>query len=136
MSVRPRKVDTSDVRSLGGPQLKRTGRQTEASLGAMALPGATRGPGKFPSALASIFCIRRSAALYRYHSLGQGMGQFYTTNEADVRRCREALADQRPILITATVEDTVQAFNGIVQSIEEDRNVTPKRWRVTIIDAE
>jgi len=50
------------------------------------------------------------------------------------RRCYEALKDRLPITMTAAVGSGVKAFIGVVQSIEEDRNTSPKRWRVTILD--
>jgi hypothetical protein len=64
------------------------------------------------------------------------MSQFYTSSEEDLRRCRASLIEKRPILITATVDDKIRAFNGVVQSVDEDRKWTPKRWRITIIESQ
>lgn len=62
------------------------------------------------------------------------MAQFYTSNENDIRRCREALKDRMPITVTAVVGNEIKAFSGVVQSVDEDRQSKPPRWRVTMID--
>lgn len=63
------------------------------------------------------------------------MAQFFVKDENDIRRCRESLASRMPITITVTIDDKIKAFRGVVQSVEEDRNRTPWRYRVTMKEA-
>jgi hypothetical protein len=62
------------------------------------------------------------------------MAQFQISDENDARRCLESLRGQFPITITATVKDKIEAFSGIVQSVE-DQGRYPPRWRVTMIES-
>jgi hypothetical protein len=62
------------------------------------------------------------------------MPQFYTSMEADVRRCEESLKTRSAITITGSTDDgRIFTFSGIVRSIDRDnRGDNQKRWRVTI----
>jgi hypothetical protein len=63
------------------------------------------------------------------------MIQFYVSTKYDARRCSVSFDDQEPITITGTTDGSnVQAFRGVVLSIDEDENRLPNmRWRVTIM---
>jgi hypothetical protein len=37
-----------------------------------------------------------------------------------------------PIALESDIDEHVEIVNGFVQSIEEDADVVPRRWRVTI----
>jgi hypothetical protein len=62
------------------------------------------------------------------------VSQFYVTDKESVRIVTEAVRDRKPITISGMVGKGIRFFTGIVQSVEEDKITTPKRWRVTIRD--
>jgi hypothetical protein len=62
------------------------------------------------------------------------VSQFYVTDTKSARIATEAVRDGKPITISGMVGKGVRFFTGIVQSVEEDKITTPKRWRVTIRD--
>jgi hypothetical protein len=67
------------------------------------------------------------------------MHQFYISNDNvnDVQRCNESLRAEAPIVITGlTIEgQRVQAFRGIVQSVDDDsKRGQGRRYKVTIRD--
>jgi hypothetical protein len=41
---------------------------------------------------------------------------------------------RRPITMSGTIGPKLGFFTGVVQSVEEDKNATPMRWRITILD--
>jgi hypothetical protein len=62
------------------------------------------------------------------------MVQFYVTDEESVRKAREAVLHREPISMSGMIGRGVRMFTGIVQSVEEDKIASPKRWRITIRD--
>jgi hypothetical protein len=55
------------------------------------------------------------------------MSQFYVTDEKSARVATEGLLHRTAVSMTGTV-------TGVVQSVEEDKAASPKRWRITIRD--
>jgi hypothetical protein len=67
------------------------------------------------------------------------MSQFYISqdSESDADKCRDSIRRRVSILITASTIDRqhTKAFEGVVQSVDEDASRGPgKRYRVTILD--
>jgi hypothetical protein len=62
------------------------------------------------------------------------MSQFYVTDEQSARVAREALLHRMAVSMTGTVGNGIRSFTGVVQSVEEDKAASPKRWRITIRD--
>jgi hypothetical protein len=68
------------------------------------------------------------------------VSQFYISLESperDLGRCHRSRQFRRWLAITgATEEGEIKLFEGVVQSIEDNGESTPKgkRWRVTIVD--
>lgn len=64
------------------------------------------------------------------------MSQFYVSDENILWRCRESVANRKPITVCGiTLDNKIRVFTGAVQAVEEDLTRDPgKRWRVTIQD--
>jgi len=62
------------------------------------------------------------------------MTQFYVTDEQSACVAREALLYRTAVSMTGTVGTGIWSFTGVVQSVEEDKATSPKRWRITIRD--
>jgi hypothetical protein len=66
-----------------------------------------------------------------------GMGQFhvtvYVTNPRSAHIATEAMLDRTLIAMSSDIDETV---TGFVQSIEEDAEAVPRRWRITILEAD
>jgi hypothetical protein len=62
------------------------------------------------------------------------VSQFYITDLKSVRIATEAVRDRKPITISGTVGKGIRFFTGVVQSVNEDKITTPKRWLITILD--
>ena len=64
------------------------------------------------------------------------MGQFhvtvYVTNPRSAHLAIEAMLDRTPIAMSSDIDEDVEAVTGFVQSIEEDADAVPRRWRITI----
>ena len=64
------------------------------------------------------------------------MGQFHVTvyvnNPRSARLAIAAMLGRTPIALESDIDEHVEIVNGFVQSIEEDADVVPRRWRVTI----
>jgi hypothetical protein len=62
------------------------------------------------------------------------MSQFYVIDKESAARARDTIRQRIPITMSGTVGDKIGIFTGPVQSVEEDKNATPTRWRITILD--
>ena len=66
------------------------------------------------------------------------MGQFhvtvYVTNPRSAHLAIEAMLDRTPIAMGRNIDEDVEIVTGFVQSIEEDAEAVPRRWRITILE--
>ena len=66
------------------------------------------------------------------------MGQFhvtdYVTNPRSAHIATEAMLDRTLIAMSSDIDEGV-IVTGFVQSIEEDADAVPRRWRITILEA-
>jgi hypothetical protein len=62
------------------------------------------------------------------------MSQFYVADEKSARVATEGLLHRVAVSMTGTVGNGIRSFTGVVQSVEEDKASSPKRWRITIRD--
>ena len=62
------------------------------------------------------------------------VSQFYVTDKERAAIATEAVLHRRPITMSGTIGPKLGFFTGVVQSVEEDKNATPMRWRITILD--
>ena len=66
------------------------------------------------------------------------MGQFhvtvYVTNPRSAHIATEAMLDRTLIAMSSDIDEDV-VVTGYVQSIEEDADAVPRRWRITILEA-
>ena len=64
------------------------------------------------------------------------MGQFHVTvyvnNPRSAQLAITAMLDQTPIAMGSDIDEDVKIVTGFVQSIEEDTDAVPRRWRITI----
>ena len=64
------------------------------------------------------------------------MGQFhvtvYVTNPRSAHIATEAMLDRTLIAMSSDIDEEVGIVTGFVQSIEEDADAVPRRWRITI----
>ena len=67
------------------------------------------------------------------------MGRFhvtvYVTNPRSAHIATEAMLDRTLIAMSSDIDEGV-IVTGFVQSIEEDADAVPRRWRITILEAE
>ena len=70
---------------------------------------------------------------------GATLGQFhvtvYVTNPRSAHVATEAMLDRTLIAMSSDIDEGV-IVTGFVQSIEEDADAVPRRWRITILEAE
>ena len=68
------------------------------------------------------------------------MGQFhvtvYVTNPRFAHVATEAMLDRTPIAMSSDIDGDADTVTGFVQSIEEDAHAVPRRWRITILEAD
>ena len=68
------------------------------------------------------------------------MGQFhvtvYVTNPRSAHIATEAMLDRTLIAMSSDIDEDVDIVTGFVQSIVEDADAIPRRWRITILEAE
>ena len=68
------------------------------------------------------------------------MGQFhvtvYVTNPRSAHIATEAMLDRTLIAMSSDIDEDVDIVTGFVQSIEENADAVPRRWRITILEAE
>jgi hypothetical protein len=62
------------------------------------------------------------------------MSQFYVTDKETAVRAHDSVRHRIPITMSGTVGERIGIFTGPAQSVEEDTNATPTRWRITILD--
>ena len=71
---------------------------------------------------------------------GATLGQFhvtiYVTNPRSAHIATEAMLDRTLIAMSSDVDEDVDIVIGFVQSIEEDAHAAPRRWRLTILEAD
>ena len=64
------------------------------------------------------------------------MGQFHVTvyvnNPRSAQLAITAMLDRTPIAMGSDIDEDVESVTGFVQSIEEDADAVPRRWRITI----
>ena len=69
---------------------------------------------------------------------GATLGQFhvtvYVTNPRSAHIATEAMLDRTLIAMSSDIDEDV-VVTGYVQSIEEDADAVPRRWRITILEA-
>ena len=58
----------------------------------------------------------------------------YVTNPRSAHLATEAMLDRTPIAMSSEFDGDVETISGFVQSIEEDADTVPRRWRVTILE--
>ena len=69
--------------------------------------------------------------------VGAALGQFHVTvyvnNPRSAQLAITAMLDRTPIAIGGSdIDEDVESVTGFVQSIEEDADAVPRRWRITI----
>ena len=67
--------------------------------------------------------------------LGQFHVTVYVTNPRSAHIATEAMLDRTLIAMSSDIDEDV-IVTGFVQSIEEDADAVPRRWRITILEAE
>jgi hypothetical protein len=67
--------------------------------------------------------------------LGQFHVTVYVTNPRSALIATEAMLDQTLIAMSSDIDEDV-IVTGFVQSIEEDADAVPRRWRITILEAD
>src|ERR1700674_5219765 len=64
---------------------------------------------------------------------GPVLGQFHVTvcvtNQRFIHLATEAMLDRTPIAMSSDIDGDVKTVTGFVQSIEEDADAVPRRWR-------
>jgi hypothetical protein len=55
----------------------------------------------------------------------------YVNNPRSAQLAITAMLDRTPIAMGSDIDD-VESVTGFVQSIEEDADAVPRRWRITI----
>jgi hypothetical protein len=68
--------------------------------------------------------------------LGQFHVTVYVTNPRFAHIAIQAMLDRTLIAISSDIDEDVDTVTGFVQSIEEDAEAVPRRWRITILEAE
>jgi hypothetical protein len=67
---------------------------------------------------------------------GAAMGQFHVTvyvnNPRSAQLATAAMLDRTLVSVGSDIEEDVEIVTGFVQSIEEDADSVPRRWRITI----
>jgi len=64
--------------------------------------------------------------------LGQFHVTVYVNNPRSARLAIAAMLGRTPIALESDIDEDVEIVTGFVQSIEEDADVVPRRWRITI----
>jgi len=67
--------------------------------------------------------------------LGQFHVTVYVTNPRSAHIATEAMLDRTLIAMSSDIDEDV-TVTGFVQSIEEDADAVPRRWRITILEAD
>jgi hypothetical protein len=64
------------------------------------------------------------------------MGQFHVTvyvnNPRSAQLATAAMLDRTLVAMGSDIDEDVEIVTGFVQSIEEDADAVPRRWRITI----
>ena len=76
-------------------------------------------------------CVKQAGA-----TLGQFHVTVYVTNPRSAHIATEAMLDRTLIAMSSDIDEEVDIVTGYVQSIEEDADAVPRRWRITILEAE
>jgi hypothetical protein len=56
----------------------------------------------------------------------------YMNNPRSAQLATAAMLDRTPIAMGSDIDENVEIVTGFVQSIEEDADAVPRRWRITI----
>ena len=67
--------------------------------------------------------------------MGQSHVTIYTTNPRSAHLATEAMLDRALIAIGGDIDEEIETVTGFVQSIEEDADAVPRRWRIAILEA-
>ena len=70
----------------------------------------------------------------RSRALGHFYVTVYVTDRKSALRATEAILHRMPITISGKVGEEVETVTGVVRSVDEDTNASPRRWRITILD--
>ena len=66
------------------------------------------------------------------------MGQFHVTvyvnNPRSAQLATAAMLDRTLVAMGSDIDEDVEIVTGFVQSIEEDADAVPRRWRITILE--
>ena len=68
--------------------------------------------------------------------MGQVHVTVYVTNPRSAHIATEAMLDRTLIAMSSDIDEDVDTVTGFVQSIEEDAEAVPRRWRITILEAD
>jgi hypothetical protein len=68
--------------------------------------------------------------------LGQFHVTVYVTNPRSAHLATEAMLDRTLIAMSNDINEDADAVTGFVQSIEEAADAMPRRWRITILEAD
>jgi hypothetical protein len=66
--------------------------------------------------------------------LGQFHVTVYVTNPKSARLATEAMLYRTPIAISGDIDEDAETVTGFVQSVEEEDDAVPRRWRLTILE--
>jgi hypothetical protein len=66
--------------------------------------------------------------------LGQFHMTIYVTNPRSAHLATEAMLDRTPIAMSSEIDEDIKTVTGFVQSIAEEADAVPRRWRITILE--
>jgi hypothetical protein len=75
-------------------------------------------------------CSKQAGATVGHHVT------VYVTNPKSAHIATEAMLDRTLIAISSDITEDVDIIIGFVQSIEEDADAVPRRWRITILETD
>jgi hypothetical protein len=67
-------------------------------------------------------------------ALSQSYLTMYVSNRAVALVATEAIIHRTPITMSGKIGAQDETVTGLVQSVEEDINAVPARWRITILE--
>jgi hypothetical protein len=82
--------------------------------------------------------LLRLADLNETRAAGEAEGKvsrFYVTDSKSAERATRALRDGKRATISGTIGSETRTSTGMVRSVEQVSDASPRRWVITIIDA-